>query len=37
MRLLQSKHGEFLGCSGYALKEHNCKNTRKVKNNAFSN
>ncbi|MDO6465939.1 UvrD-helicase domain-containing protein [Pseudoalteromonas carrageenovora] len=37
MRLRQSKHGEFLGCSGYALKEHNCKNTRKVKNNVISN
>ncbi|MEL0649447.1 UvrD-helicase domain-containing protein [Pseudoalteromonas agarivorans] len=37
MRLRQSKHGEFLGCSGYALKEHNCKNIRKVKSNLISN
>jgi DNA helicase-4 len=30
MRKRKSKHGEFLGCSGFALKEDNCKNTRKM-------
>ncbi|WP_337150958.1 hypothetical protein [Pseudoalteromonas sp. B62] len=30
MRKRKSKHGEFLGCSGFELKEDSCKNTRKL-------
>lgn len=30
MRLRQSKYGEFLGCSGYGIKEDQCKNTRRI-------